>query len=306
MPKYQIFIQQLINGLTIGTIYALIALGYTMVYGIIKLINFAHGEVFMVGAFVGYAILMALGMMTGTAPGFLPAALLLVFVGAMSACGLLGVTVERSAYRPLRGAPRLAGLITAIGVSILLQNVVMLIFGPQPEHFPNLIPGGRIRFGQASITGMQIFIVATSVALMLGLHWFIKFTRLGTALRATSQDARAAGLMGISVDRTIALCFFIGSVLAGAGGVIYGMYYTRINFYDGYLAGLKAFTAAVLGGIGSIPGAMFGGLTIGLVEALGAGYISSEWKDGFAFMILVLLLLFRPSGLAGRHRFRGR
>lgn len=294
-----VFLQQIVNGLTIGMIYALIALGYTIVYGIAQLINFAHGEVFMVGAYFGlvaHAMLSAIFPAYATHSFFLIAVLLFAMIGT----GFLGVVIERAAYRPLRNAPRLAPLITAIGVSFLLQNIIMLIFGPSDKSYPLMMNVKSIALGKAaSISNLQIMIAVVSTSLMLALHFFIKNTKTGKAMRALADDRQAAQLIGIDTDRVISAAFLIGSSLAGAGGVMYGMYYNTINFHDGYLAGLKAFTAAVLGGIGNIPGAMIGGVLLGILEGLGAGYISSEWKNVFAFFILILILLFRPSGLLG-------
>ncbi len=293
-----VFLQQLVNGLTIGMIYALIALGYTMVYGIAQLINFAHGEVFMVGAYFGlfaYSILTPLL----SSPGSATLGVFLVFLFAMTLSALLGVVIERFAYRPLRHAPRLAPLITAIGVSFLLQNIIMLVFGPSDKSFPSLIESVTYTAGSVTFTNLQILIAASSVLLMISLHVFIRHSRTGKAMRALADDRDAANLVGVNTNRIISVTFLIGSALAGAGGVMFGMYYNTINFHDGYLAGLKAFTAAVLGGIGNIPGAMIGGLLIGVLEGLGAGYLSSEWKNVFAFFILILILLFRPSGLLG-------
>lgn len=294
-----VFLQQLVNGLTIGMIYALIALGYTLVYGIVQLINFAHGEIFMVGAYLGLLVILSLQQFfTGTAAGIL-LFVVLVFLLAMLGTGLLGIVIERLAYRPLREAPRLAALITAIGVSFLLQNAVMLVSGPADKSFPGLIPIQKVSFGSVTVSNLQIQITAVSIVLMVVLHLFIKDTRTGKAMRALADDRQAAHLAGINVNRVIATAFLVGSALAGAGGVMFGMYYNTINFHDGYLAGLKAFTAAVLGGIGNIPGAMVGGVLIGILEGLGAGYISSEWKNVFAFFILILILIFRPTGLLG-------
>ncbi len=299
MEAYQIFLQQIINGLAIGVIYALIALGYTMVYGVIQLINFAHGEVFMVGAYLGFMLVHLLNISAepslATLVWFLPLVVLFSSVG----CGVLGLAIDRVAYRPLRNAPRLVPLITAIGVSFVLQNAVMLIFGADDKSFPPLFPQVRFSFLHVSITLLQIFILAASFILMLGLHFFVQRTRWGKAMRACSDDLVAARVVGIDVNKTIGMAFFIGSALAGVGGVLFGMYYNTINFHDGYLAGMKAFTAAVLGGIGNIPGAMLGGVLIGLLEGLGAGYISSEWKNVFAFVVLIVVLLLRPSGLLG-------
>lgn len=297
MNAADVFFQQLINGLTIGFIYALIALGYTIVYGIVQLINFAHGEVFMVGAYLGLWVYSFLqGFMGVTSPVF---SCILLFVFAMSGSALLGWLIECFAYRPLRQAPRLAPLITAIGVSFLLQNAVMLIFGPADQSFPSLIPVKNFSLGTISLTNLQVLIAAVSLTLMAGLHLFIKQTRTGKAMRALADDPEAASLVGINANRVISIAFLTGSALAGAAGVMFGMYYNTVNFHDGYLAGLKAFTAAVLGGIGNIPGAMIGGVLIGVLEGLGAGYLSSEWKNVFAFFILIVILLFRPSGLLG-------
>ncbi len=298
MNATDVFFQQLVNGLTIGMIYALIALGYTIVYGIAQLINFAHGEIFMVGAYLGlFAFTLFQGVFLGSGGAIF--LLVLIFLFSMLGTALLGATVERFAYRPLRNAPRLAPLITAIGVSFLLQNAVMLIFGPADKSFPSIIGVKKFSFGTVTFTNLQIMITVLSLVLMTCLHGFIKNTRTGKAMRALADDRQAASLMGINVDRVIAVAFLVGSALAGAGGVMFGMYYNTINFHDGYLAGLKAFTAAVLGGIGNIPGAMLGGVLIGILEGLGAGYLSSEWKNVFAFFILILILLFRPSGLLG-------
>ena len=292
------FFQQIVNGLTIGMIYTLIALGYTMVYGIAQLINFAHGDVFMVGAYLGlfaYTTLLPLcAVATHSAAG-----IALIFLIAMGLSALLGVLIERFAYQPLRSAPRLAPLITAIGVSFLLQNIVMLVFGPTDKSFPELMKIKNLTFGPVVVTNLQLVIAGTSVALMLALHLFVSRTRTGKAMRALADDSVAANLVGINTNRIISATFFIGSALAGAGGIMFAMYYNTINFHDGYLAGLKAFTAAVLGGIGNIPGAMLGGVLIGVLEGLGAGYLSSEWKNVFAFFVLILILLFRPQGILG-------
>lgn len=288
-----IFLQQVANGLTIGMIYALIALGYSLVYGIIQLVNFAHGEIFMVGAYFALVALALTGALSSTFA--LPIAILF----AMAGTALIGFFIERFAYRPLRQAPRLAPLITAIGMSFLLQNAVMIIFGPADKSFPSLIEIKRHTVGALSLTNLQIIIIITAIVLMLGLSFFVMRTKTGKAMRALADDLQAASLMGIPVNKIIAITFIIGSSLAGAGGVLFGLYYNTINFHDGYMAGLKAFTAAVLGGIGNIPGAMVGGILIGVVEGLGAGYLSSEWKNVFAFFILILILLFRPQGLMG-------
>ncbi|MBI3779490.1 MAG: branched-chain amino acid ABC transporter permease [candidate division NC10 bacterium] len=291
-------LQQLVNGLTLGSVYALIALGYTMVYGIIELINFAHGEIYMLGAYMGivtFGFLTTLHLTSANSG----ATLLLMIVSAMLFCGACGITIERLAYKPLRSAPRLSPLISALGVSIFLQNFVMLAQGPRDKGFPPLFIHGGIDLPGGRISAIQIFIMATSVVLMVALQLLVHRTRIGKAMRATAQDKQMASLVGIDVDRIISVTFLIGSTLAAVAGVMVGMYYGLINFFIGYIAGIKAFTAAVLGGIGSIPGAMLGGVLLGLIEALCAGYISSEYKDVFAFAILVLVLIFRPSGLLG-------
>ena len=291
------FLQQLLNGLTLGSIYALIALGYTMVYGIIQLINFAHGEIFMVGAYLGLAAILLIG--APPAGGNPAAGVLLTFLVAAVGSSFLGLVIERVAYRPLRQAPKLSVLITAIGISFFLQNAVMLIFGAQDRYVPPLLPTVRWEFGSVAVTSMQILILAVAVGLMAGLQGIVYRTGLGRAMRATAQDLLAARLMGISVDWVIAATFAIGSALAGIGGVLFGLTYSTINFHDGYLIGLKAFTAAVLGGIGNIPGAMVGGLLLGLLEGFGAAYLSTQWKSVVAFTVLVLVLLLRPRGLLG-------
>ncbi len=300
-----IFVQQLINGLVLGSIYALVALGYTMVYGILELINFAHGEVTMIGAMVALA---AIGLIMGAAPE-LPG-LVIVLGGvlvAIPACMLLGFSIERLAYRPLRRAPRLAPLITAIGISIVLQNVAMLVWGRQYIAFPPLLPQGRHEILGAHITDLQIFIVLLSVAIMLGLWFTVRKTRLGRAMRATAQSREVAELMGVNVNTVISATFLIGSALAAIAGVMVSAYYGLAHYYMGFMLGLKAFSAAVLGGIGNIAGAMLGGFLLGVVEALGAGYIGdltggflgSHYQDVFAFFVLILVLVFRPSGLLG-------
>jgi len=298
-----IFIQQLINGLTLGSVYAVVALGYTMVYGIIQLINFAHGELVMIGAMVAFSVIGAL------APsGMHPLAIVLLATGcAVPVCMLVGYAMERIAYRPLRRAPRLAPLITAIGVSIILQHLAMLIWSRNNLAFPQIIKTESYHFGGATITNVQIAIIAMSVVLMAGLAALVYRTRLGTAMRATAQNAAIAGLMGIDVNRMIAATFVIGASLAAMAGVMVGSYYGIAHYQMGALLGLKAFSAAVLGGIGNLPGAMLGGVLLGLVEALGAGYIGdltgdvfgSNYQDVFAFLVLIAVLVFRPSGLLG-------
>ena len=300
-----IFVQQLINGLVLGSIYALVALGYTMVYGILELINFAHGEVTMMGAMVALTVI---GFLMGTAPD-LPG-LVIVLGGVLMAipvCMLLGFSIERLAYRPLRRAPRLAPLITAIGLSIVLQNVAMLIWGRQYISFPRLLPEGRHEILGAHITDLQIFIILLSVSIMVGLWLLVQRSRLGRAMRATAQSREVAELMGVNVNTVISATFVIGSALAAIAGVMVSAYYGLAHYYMGFLLGLKAFSAAVLGGIGNIAGAMLGGLLLGVIEALGAGYIGditggflgSHYQDVFAFFVLILVLVFRPSGLLG-------
>ncbi len=297
-PALAIFFQQLVNGLTIGSVYALIALGYTMVYGIIELINFAHGEIYMIGAYLGI-VFLALLTAAGLAGASLGLTMVLVFIGAIVICAMWGFTLEKVAYRPLRNAPRLAPLISALGMSIALQALVFLLQGARPKVFPHLFSGTGFDLGGARISYIQVFIFIVSILLMIGLNYFVRQTKTGKAMRATAQDRRMAALVGINVDRVISTTFVVGSVLAAVAGVMVAMYYGYVDFFLGFQAGLKAFTAAVLGGIGNIPGAMLGGILLGLIEAFGAGYISSEYKDVFAFSILVLVLIFRPAGLLG-------
>lgn len=285
-------IQQLINGLSLGSIYALIALGYTMVYGIVKLINFAHGDVFMVGAFVGFYSITILGL------SFIPALLI-----SMAACAIFGVIIERIAYKPLRNATRIAALITAIGVSLLIEYGMIYIRGAQPEAYPNnVLPTNEINIFGVSISSQSIFIFSVSVILMLILQFVVQKTKIGKAMRAVSFDADAARLMGINVDNTISATFAIGSALAGAAGVIFGVYYIKIEPLMGIIPGLKAFVAAVLGGIGIIPGAMVGGLLLGVIEALVSAAGFSLWRDAVAFIVLILILIFRPQGLFGKNK----
>lgn len=293
------FLQQLINGLTLGAVYALIALGYTMVYGILQLINFAHGEVYMVGAYLGIIILGFLTAIGLTAVS-LPLAIIITLIFSMLFCMAYGMTIEKLAYKPLRNAPRLSPLISAIGVSIFLQNFVMLSQGATDKVFPTIIKAESLPLFNARITYLQIFILIVSLLMMGGLHLFVMKTKLGKAMRATAQDRKMAALLGIDIDWVISITFMIGSALAAAAGVMVAMYYGLVNYFIGYVAGIKAFTAAVLGGIGSIPGAMLGGLILGLMEAFGASYISSEYKDAFAFGLLIIILILRPEGLFGR------
>jgi branched-chain amino acid transport system permease protein len=284
-------IQQLVNGISLGSIYALIALGYTMVYGIVRLINFAHGDVFMIGSFVGfYAV-------TGLHVGFFPALLL-----AMAACAVLGVCIERIAYKPLRNATRIAVLITAIGVSLLIEYGTIYLRGAQPEAYPStLLPDKKLEIFGVIINSQSLLILGTSIVLMILLQLIVYKTKIGKAMRAVSHDAEAARLMGINVDNTISATFAVGSALAGAAGVIFGIYYVKIEPLMGIIPGLKAFVAAVLGGIGIIPGAMVGGLVLGVIESLVSGLGYSLWRDGAAFIILILILIFRPAGLFGKN-----
>lgn len=319
-----IFIQQIINGLTLGAIYAIVALGYTMVYGIIQLINFAHGELVMIGAMIAFSVL---GLLAAT--GLPPVAVVVLAVAcAVPACMAIGYAMERVAYRPLRGAPRLAPLITAIGVSIILQHFALLIWSRNPLAFPQVIKSVSFDIGGATITNVQIGIIFISVSMMAALAWMIYRTRLGAAMRATAQNPQVAGLMGIDANRIIATTFVIGAGLAAVAGVMVASYYGIAHYTMGANLGLKAFSAAVLGGIGNVPGAMLGGVLLGIVEALGAGYIGdltdlcryawladalgdrckgnqhfvlfgSNYQDVFAFLVLIAVLVFRPQGLLG-------
>ena len=295
------FLQQLINGLTLGSIYGLIAIGYTMVYGIIGMINFAHGDVFMVGAFLALIAFLGLVAIGVTA---VPLALFIVLLVAMALTALYGWTIERIAYRPLRHSFRLAPLISAIGMSIVLQNYVQIVQGARVKPLPPLIRGGYTFFERSGfavgLSNVQIAIVVITVALMLVFSWLVANTRLGRDMRACEQDLTMASLVGVDVDRTISLTFVIGAALAAVAGLMYLLYYGVIDFYIGFVAGVKAFTAAVLGGIGSLPGAMVGGLLIGLIETFWSAYFSIEYKDVAAFSILVVVLIFLPTGILGR------
>lgn len=284
------WVQQFINGISLGSIYALIALGYTMVYGIIKLINFAHGDVFMIGAFVGFYAIAGWGL------GFFPALIL-----AMVICGVFGVLVERIAYKRLRNATRIAALITAIGVSLLIEYSVIYVRGAQPEAYPNIISNTTFEIWGAQISSQSLMILGVSIFLMIALQFIVHRTKIGKAMRAVSYDTEAAQLMGINVNNTISATFAIGSSLAGAAGVIFGVYYTKIDPLMGVIPGVKAFIAAVLGGIGIIPGAMVGGLVLGVVETVVSALGYSLWRDAAAFIILILILLFRPSGIFGKN-----
>jgi branched-chain amino acid transport system permease protein len=290
------FLQQLINGLTLGSVYALIALGYSMVYGILELINFAHGEIYMLGAYLGI-IFLAFFTAAGLTSYSLPLALLLTFVLSVLFCSCYGFTIEKIAYKPLRNAPRLSPLISAIGVSIFLQNYVMLTQGATDKVFPPLFGSKGFQLMSVRMTYLQLFIILASVILMIALQLFIRKTRMGKAMRAVAQDKTMASLVGINIDTVISLTFIIGSGLAAAAGLMVAMYYGLVNYYIGYIAGIKAFTAAVLGGIGSIRGAMVGGILLGVVESLGGSYISGEYKDAYAFVILIIILFVKPGGL---------
>ena len=295
------FLQQLINGLTLGMIYGLIAIGYTMVYGIIGMINFAHGEIFMIGAFISIITFLALGLV---GVGWVPLALLIVLVATMLLTSVYGWALERVAYRPLRNSPRLAALITAIGMSIFLQNYVQLLQGARNKPLQPVITGGArfLEGGDFTVTlsYLQMLIILVTIGLMVGFTMLINRTALGRAQRACQQDLGMAALVGIDVDRTISLTFVMGASLASVAGLMFLLNYGVIDFYIGFLAGVKAFTAAVLGGIGSVPGAMLGGLLIGLIEAFWSAYFTVEYKDVAAFAILVLVLIFRPTGLLGK------
>jgi branched-chain amino acid transport system permease protein len=308
----QLFIQLTVNGVTRGSLYALIALGYTMVYGILKLLNFAHGDVYMIGAFIGYGVLSGFGGPLSPDIALTPL-IVLMFLAAMLGSGLLGVAIERFAYRPLRDAPRLAPLISALGVSFFLQNSILLLFSadfrtynsfvlgsPNPELFePGPLTDPLFKIGGVNVQLIQVIVLVMTVMLMIALTRLVARTRIGKAMRATAYDREGAAMMGIDVDRVIASTFFIGSVLAGAAGVMFGLLFSQIFHFMGFLAGLKGFTAAVVGGIGSIPGAMLGGLLVGLTESYAEGYLGGRWSDLTVFGILIFVLLVRPSGLLG-------
>jgi len=298
----------LVNGLTIGAVYALIALGYTMVYGVLQLINFAHGELFMLGAMSAVFVLTAMGITAPLPLGLLLIVLVVIFIISMAFSAALGVTAERLAYKPLRQASRLSPLISALGVSIALQNGTMIVVSPAPQFLPNILETSPISvFGLATIQNKQIIILVVAAALMFALHWLVNYTLFGMSVRAVAEDKDAASLMGIDIDRVISSVFIIGPGLGAAAGILFSMYYGVTVWNMGYLAGMKAFTAAVLGGIGNIPGAMLGGLLLGLMETFGAGYlpiitngfIGPEYKDIFAFVVLILVLVFRPMGILG-------
>jgi branched-chain amino acid transport system permease protein len=305
-------LQQIVNGIAWGSLYALIALGYTMVYGVLRLINFAHGDVYMIGAFVGYGVLSVLGGPFSPNIALAPL-IVLMFLAAMLASGLLGVVIERFAYRPLRDAPRIAPLISALGVSFFLQNSALLLFGSQFRSYDSFVLGsanpqalepGPLVDAVFVVHGVnvqlvQLLVFGVTVGLSVALTLLVARTRIGKAMRATSFDREAAAMMGIDTDRVIATTFFIGSVLAGAAGVMFGLLFSQVFHLMGFLAGLKGFTAAVVGGIGSIPGAMLGGLLVGLAESFAGGYLGGRWADLTVFGILIFVLLVRPSGLLG-------
>ena len=310
--NWSLFWDLTVSGVTLGSVYALVALGYSMVYGILKLLNFAHGDVYMIGAFIGYGVLTAFGGPLSPNIALVPL-IVLMFLVAMLGAGLLGVVIERFAYRPLRDAPRLAPLISALGVSFFLQNSALLLWGAQfrsydsfllgsahPELF---VPGPLVKavfvVDGVNVQRVQLFVWVMTVVLMVALTVLVAWSKLGKAMRATAFDREAAAMMGIDTDRVIASTFFIGSFLAGAAGVMFGLLFSQVFHLMGFLAGLKGFTAAVVGGIGSIPGAMLGGLLVGLTEAYAAGYLGGRWSDLTVFAILIVVLLVRPTGLLG-------
>ncbi len=303
MSFQDLLLQQVINGVSLGAMYALLALGFTMVYGIIELINFAHFNVFMVGSFIAMWVFQAMGIVGQTQVFYglpLIGILLLVLTATMLASGALGIAIERIALRPLRGVSGTAPMITTIGVSYILFNVILLGFGADSKNYSNPMPNVRWEIGDAVLRLREVLLWGVSLTLMLGLHYFVRRTKMGKAMQATAQDQEAARMMGVDVDRVVVMAFFLGSALAGAAGLIFGLYYNYTSFIIGYTAGLRAFTAAVLGGIGNIPGAMLGGILIGLIESLGGQFIAVRWTDVIIFSILVLVLVFRPTGLLGR------
>jgi branched-chain amino acid transport system permease protein len=303
MTTVDLLVQQLINGLSLGAMYSLLALGFTLVYGILELINFSHFNVFMVGSFVALFVLQAFGLSgQDVILAGLPLAgvLIAAFIVTMLFSGALGVVIERLCLRPLRNVKGPAAMITTIGVSYIIFNVVLLTVGADSKNFPNPLPQIRYHIGEAVLDFRVILIWLVALALMLTLYVFVQRSRIGKAMRATAQDAEAARMMGVEVDKVIVMAFFLGSALAGAGGMIFGLYYNFTSFIIGFTAGLRAFTAAVLGGIGNVPGAMVGGVLIGLVEAMSSQFIAAAWADVIIFSILVLVLVFKPAGLFGR------
>src|ERR1700733_8138540 len=302
MTLTDLLLQQTINGLSLGAMYALLALGFTLVYGILELINFSHFNVFMVGSFIAMGTLQMFGLsgqdtiLTGLP---LAGVLLATFAVTMVSSGMIGVTIERLCLRPLRNDKGPAAMIPTIGVSYILFNIILLACGAEGKNYPNPMPSVRYHIGGAVLDIRVVLIWIVALVLMGGLYWFVQKSRMGKAMRATAQDAEAARMMGVEVDKVVMMAFFLGSALAGAGGMIFGLYYNFTSFIIGFTAGLRAFTAAVLGGIGNVPGAMVGGLIIGLIEALG-GQVAGAWTDVIIFSILVLVLVFKPSGLFGR------
>ena len=292
MDAGSLFLQQLINGLSLGSVYALIALGYTMVYGIVKLLNLAHGDILMLGAYSGYFVLRQFGTT--------PVGMFLAFIFAMVVCAVISILIERFAYRPLRSAPRLNSLITAIAVSLILQNGarVLPFIGPNPRQYPTM-ETVNLNLGVVSISNIQLIVIALSAILMIVLNYIINYTKTGKAMRAVSYDMQAASLMGISVNKTIAFTFALGAVLAAAGGVLYATAYPQIEPTMGTMPGLKAFVAAVLGGIGSVPGAMLGGYILGIAETMTKGFLVSQFSDAISFSILIIILLVKPTGILG-------
>ncbi len=303
MTFFDLLLQQTINGLSLGAMYALLALGFTLVYGILELINFSHFNVFMIGSFVALWVLQMFGLsgqeiiLTGIP---LVGVLLVALAVTMTVCGSIGVVVERVTLRPLRNVKGPAAMITSIGVSYILFNLVLLTVGADSKNFPNPLPEIRYKIGGAQLDLRVILIWIVALLLMATLFFFVQRSKLGKAMRATAQDPEAARMMGVEVDKVIMMAFFLGSALAGAGGMIFGLYYNFTSFIIGFTAGLRAFTAAVLGGIGNVPGAMVGGVLIGLIEAMGGQFVSTAWTDVIIFSILVLVLVFKPSGLFGR------
>ena len=291
------FFQQLINGLAVGGIYALIALGYTMVYGVLKLINFAHGDLFTYGGYLGLTLLTSL-LLNDRLGAVAAIAVLTVMV--MGLVGVMGVILERAAYRPLRESPRLSAVVSALGASIFLQNALMLVYGARVQVYPEgAVPQVMVSLFGLEVPLLRILVVAASVVMMAALYLFVQKTKIGTAVRAAAIDQGAARLMGIDVNKVVSLVFLIGPALGGAAGLLVGLYYGQVNFTMGWIYGMKAFTAAILGGIGNIPGAMVGGLLLGVIEALGAAYLSIAWKDALSFCVLILILIVRPTGLLG-------
>jgi branched-chain amino acid transport system permease protein len=303
MTTFDLLLQQTINGLSLGAMYSLLALGFTLVYGILELINFSHFNVFMIGSFVALWVLQMFGLsgqdivLTGFS---LFGVLFVAFVVTMLFCGGIGVLIERITLRPLRGVKGPAAMITSIGVSYILFNIILLTVGADSKNYPNPLPTIRWQIGGAVLDFRVVLIWIIALILMAGLYMLVQRSRIGKAMRATAQDAEAARMMGVDVDKVIVMAFFLGSALAGAGGLIFGLYYNFTSFIIGFTAGLRAFTAAVLGGIGNVPGAMVGGVLIGLIEAMGGQFIATAWTDVIIFSILVLVLVFKPAGLFGR------